>query len=331
MQARDVGFIKNWRKSDGIRFGRVRISPKDAEEFLEKERFTRGNINPLIEKYTRHMKNKTWEETNATIAFDTDCRLVDGHNRLSACVASGIPREFFVIIGIENSGVACIDCGKSRNLAQRLSAMESHKVNPKRVNILSRMIEVDGIEKGANTTPENRKPTNIPLTVFKEFEARYGDGVDFAINQLKKMKRHPNISSYAAIAKAYWCLDKYGVGIERLERFCAIFSTGMYNSLIKYETTALACRNDYFDAETGKKKASLKADIYAIPTYSKMAYYLNAFLRGSEISQTNSRKVMADPFTLPKPASDFLEDDGNLKSIVSKSIRERKYANVGAD
>jgi hypothetical protein len=105
----------------------------------------------------------------------------------------------------------------------------------------------------------------------------------------------------------------------------------MYNSLIKYETTALACRNDYFDAETGKKKASLKADIYAIPTYSKMAYYLNAFLRGSEISQTNSRKVMADPFTLPKPASDFLEDDGNLKSIVSKSIRERKYANVGAD
>jgi hypothetical protein len=320
----DINWMKNYKKLDGIVIRKMTITPEMAKEFLENEKFTRGTKKSLVKKYTRHMLNKTWAKTYQTISFDKNVRMIDGHHRCEASVASGMCFEACVVVGLEEGSAGYIDCGLSRSTDQRLSAISGEKVNQRRIRILTRMMQVDEFNKDKLSVSDQLYAGSISIEAIQKFDKLYGEGLDFAMNNLKS---HYHASIVSAVAKSYYSLDKYGVTVEKLKRFCEIFTTGLYDT--PYESTAAVCRNSFFDKNSHKKKADKKIDLYAIPVYAKMAYYLDAFLRGAVAN--GHRRLQSDPFVLPVPVSKIVKETNNLCSVVERSIRETVCASGTPD
>ncbi|MFA6661445.1 MAG: hypothetical protein WCS56_00260 [Bacilli bacterium] len=320
----NTDWMKNYKKSDGIVIKIMTITPEMASEFLENEKFTRGTKKALVKKYTRHMLNKNWAKTYQSISFDKNVRMIDGHHRCEASVASGMCFEACVVVGLEESSAGYIDCGMSRSTDQRLSAIRGEKVNQRRTRNLTRMMQVDGFSNDKMSVPDTLYAGSISIEAIKKFDKLYGEGLDFAMANLKS---HYHASIVAAVAKAYYNLDKYGVTVDKLERFCKIFTTGLYDT--PYESTAAVCRNSFFDKFSHKKKADKKIDLYAIPVYAKMSYYIDAFLNGIVVK--GQRRLQSDPFILSPSVSTIVKETNNLCSIVERSIRETVCASGKAN
>lgn len=320
----DTNWMKNYKKSDGIVIKIMTVTPEMAKEFLANEKFTRGTKKALVTKYTRHMLNKTWAKTYQTISFDKNMQMIDGHHRCEASAASGESFEACVVVGLEEGAAGYIDCGLSRSTDQRLSAINGEKVNQRRVRNLTRMMQVDGFNRDKMHVSDTLYANSISIEAIKKFDKLYGEGLDFAMTHLKG---YYHASIVAAVAKAYYSLDKYNVTVEKLARFCEVFTTGLYDT--PYESTAAVCRNSFFDKNSQKKKADKKIDLYAIPVYAKMSYYLDSFFRGTVAK--GHRRLQSDPFVLPTPVAKIVKETNNLSSVVERSIRETACASGKAD
>lgn len=62
------------------------------------------------------MKNDQFKVNGETIVFDSEGSLMDGHHRLEAVVASGVPAIFIVVRGIDRSTWTTMDSGTARSL-----------------------------------------------------------------------------------------------------------------------------------------------------------------------------------------------------------------------
>lgn len=312
----DSMWIKLWTKADGLRLGLATITPDMAREFLKAERYTRGTSAALVRRYARHFINKTWKITSQSLGFNSYGEMIDGHHRCEACVATGLSFDTIVVMGLEPSAAGYIDCGRSRSTNQRLSASSGEKVNQKRIQVLTRMIQVDNYTQNRPKSMEHLRINNIPLEAINKFERLYGHGIDFAFEHLKSSY---HCSMLASVAKAYYALNKYGMEIKDLERFCSIFVTGMYDSAKPHEFTAVVCKNRFFDL-SGRKKSDKTVDIQGLPVYLKMSYYLDAFFQGIVVN--GSGRIKYDPFPFAEPISKILKEDGDLYACVEKSIKE---------
>ncbi|MDQ0512562.1 hypothetical protein [Ancylobacter amanitiformis] len=99
----------------------IEIDPKTAREVLEKR--NKGNRPPKANKvnqFSGDMSSDRWGLTGDTIKFGTDGRLLDGQNRLAACIKSGKNFKTHVIFGIDPALFGRMDIGKPRNPADIL-------------------------------------------------------------------------------------------------------------------------------------------------------------------------------------------------------------------
>ncbi len=92
------------------------IDPKTAEQILSER--NKGNRPPKpnkVQQFSADMAKNRWGVTGDTIKFGTDGRLLDGQNRLSACVRSGKSIRTHVVFGIDPALFGRMDIGKPRN------------------------------------------------------------------------------------------------------------------------------------------------------------------------------------------------------------------------
>jgi hypothetical protein len=85
------------------------IYPRRAEKLLENNS---GNRNPkpnAIARYARYMKQRMWMLTGQPIIISDTGRLLDGQNRLFACIKSGIAFETVVVYGISDKAFKAMD------------------------------------------------------------------------------------------------------------------------------------------------------------------------------------------------------------------------------
>ncbi|HDO52072.1 MAG TPA: hypothetical protein ENH05_04970 [Rhizobiales bacterium] len=99
----------------------IKIDPQAAADILTSR--NKGNRPPKpnkVQQFSSDMENSRWGLTGDTIKFGTDGRLLDGQNRLSACVRSGKPFKTHVVFGIDPALFGRMDIGKPRNAADIL-------------------------------------------------------------------------------------------------------------------------------------------------------------------------------------------------------------------
>lgn len=99
----------------------IEIDPTAAEQILaERNNGNRPAKPNKVQQFSADMDNNHWGLTGDTIKFGSDGRLLDGQNRLSACVRSGQPFKTHVVFGIDPQLFGRMDIGKPRNAADIL-------------------------------------------------------------------------------------------------------------------------------------------------------------------------------------------------------------------
>ena len=101
------------------------ITPETASAWLDFNQHNRKPKSTRIPRYARDMKNGKWKLTGETVVFDEDGWLIDGQNRLMACVQADAPFETIVVRGIERDAQIAMDSGAPRRPADAL-AMKGH-------------------------------------------------------------------------------------------------------------------------------------------------------------------------------------------------------------
>lgn len=99
----------------------IDIDPSAAQEILSTR--NNGNRPPKpnkVQQFSDDMTKANWGVTGDTIKFGTDGRLLDGQNRLAACVRSGKSFCTHVVFGIAPELFGRMDIGKPRNSADVL-------------------------------------------------------------------------------------------------------------------------------------------------------------------------------------------------------------------
>lgn len=98
----------------------VWVTPALASEWLGANTRNRKKKVKKIEQYGRDMGRGKWPVTGQTIIFDWNGVLVDGQNRLQACVDSGASFRTIVVWGVDPEAFRHIDRGTPRSFADAL-------------------------------------------------------------------------------------------------------------------------------------------------------------------------------------------------------------------
>lgn len=85
----------------GLEVKVMQITPKIAKKWLEKNMNFRNVRASAVQRYSRDMSAGKWELNAETIKFDREGHLIDGQNRLEACVLADVPFRSLVAFEVE--------------------------------------------------------------------------------------------------------------------------------------------------------------------------------------------------------------------------------------
>lgn len=109
-----------------------KITPALAAHILETYNKGGGNRQPHGRRYDYQEKinGGGWVLTGQTIIMSSKATLLDGQNRLMACVAAGSPFECYIVFGISDpNAYAAIDDGKKRSPGDTLHSKSALNAN----------------------------------------------------------------------------------------------------------------------------------------------------------------------------------------------------------
>lgn len=102
----------------------VEFSPELASYILENHNIGNRSVKPThINRYAKSMSVDNWSLTGVPLLFSKDGILIDGQNRLSACVKANTPFMSHVVFGVDPDSHVHIDVGKVRNNADLFTKM----------------------------------------------------------------------------------------------------------------------------------------------------------------------------------------------------------------
>lgn len=92
------------------------ITPGTASELMARNTNNRRIKNRKIANYSRDMAAGKWNEDASDIKFDKDGQLLDGQNRLLACVEADVPFPTLVRTGLDPAARDHVDTGAARTI-----------------------------------------------------------------------------------------------------------------------------------------------------------------------------------------------------------------------
>jgi len=102
----------------------VQFSPELAEFILkEKNLGNRAQKVRQIRRYSEDMSHDNWSLTGQPIVFGNHGNLLDGQNRLAACVKANVPFTTHAVFGVEPKSFVHFDIGKNRNATDVFTIM----------------------------------------------------------------------------------------------------------------------------------------------------------------------------------------------------------------
>ena len=145
-----------------------RITPETAEMMLAKNI---RNRSPKREALVQAMKRGEWMMNGETIVFGDDGRLLDGQNRLMACVSSGATIDSVIVRGVKTESQLTMDQGIKRQFSDELRMRGMKDVN-KLQSITIGIMRTDEYGLGVRNNGLANRGITIPALV-KFFDDNY--------------------------------------------------------------------------------------------------------------------------------------------------------------
>jgi hypothetical protein len=149
------------------------ITPEDATNILARHNTKNRPVKPsAIRDYVRDISTNNWAVTGDTIKFAPSGRLLDGQNRLTACVQADKSIKTHVVFGIDEDYFRVLDVGRTRTPGDIL-----HIAGYTDVNRLASAIRNALILDGAYESKQTRQFR--PETLLKAIQNEYSDLLDY--------------------------------------------------------------------------------------------------------------------------------------------------------
>lgn len=110
----------DWRWLDRRVNTLTTVTPELAAQMLERNTNNRSPRKTKIAQFARDMQNDRWDPDASDLKFAKDGTLLDGQNRLMACIEAGVPFATLVRTGLEKATQRHVDTGTARTASDAL-------------------------------------------------------------------------------------------------------------------------------------------------------------------------------------------------------------------
>ncbi len=189
----------------------VLVTPELAAKWLAKmvkQRKIRPN---RLSCYVNSRKNGEWALTHQGIAFDTDDVLIDGQNRLTMVIKTGMPTPMFVVRNVPKIGCRHIDENLPRTAVDALRMSGDGDFSTSELSVVRVILSYPSSEPGSSMFSKEEYLRRI---------SKWSEHLAFA-NQHKGQSITRAVRALAARA------DAAGVDRDRLTLWCEILVSGM--------------------------------------------------------------------------------------------------------
>lgn len=196
----------------------VQFSPELALYILENLNVGNRSQKPRqIRNYAKDMTDNNWSLTGQPIVFGNHGQLLDGQNRLSACVRADVPFTTHAVFGVDNKSFVHFDIGKNRNSTDVFTIMKVPY--PRETGLTVRLLEAWN----------NGKTSTRGVQMSNDDLRKYYSGLDEKVLELaiKSAKKVNQTTSYpiAHLATLFYIVAKKN-DMETVKSFLNDLATG---------------------------------------------------------------------------------------------------------
>ena len=155
------------------------VTPALARQYLENNPINRRPSEAKIREYARDMENGNFLFSGHTVCFSSEGKLLDGQQRLMACVKANASFFTIVVRGLSEEVIKVIDSGKKRTYADQLK-MDGY-TNPASLASAVKMLALIG-----QMNPKDSGFTITQLNSVFEKHPQIAESVNFCKGTFKK-------------------------------------------------------------------------------------------------------------------------------------------------
>lgn len=260
-----------------------RITPDVAEKMLT---MNTRNRDPKKEPLARAIVNGEWHLNGASIVFSDDGILLDGQNRLMACIKTGIPIDSVVVRGISTVAQTTMDVGVKRGVTDYLK-MHGYPNYTLLGSIGSSVMRADviGIDGSVNV---HGTGTLTVMEVCRFVDANYNGRLRRLVSPVQRtMKRFKGVHSIT-IAPLY-------------DRFVSVSEDdfdGFVERLLSSDSscTAIKLLSDRLDSNARETTGKLTQRVIS----ALFIKAWNAYMMGADVKALRFRQGGNSPEAFPK-------------------------------
>lgn len=129
------------------------VTPAKARQYLATAEPLRKPDERTVGAYAATMKAGAWVVNGQPIIFDTGGRLIDGMQRLSACVQADVPLTTLVARGVHGDTLHTIDQHRARSYVAVLEARGTYRRPASLVRLMGKLIRIENGTLGLSAAP----------------------------------------------------------------------------------------------------------------------------------------------------------------------------------
>lgn len=255
-----------------VQVNKFQMTPGKAKELLELNTRNRKASDAAISLYARDMKSETFNLSGSTICVSDTGVLLDGQQRLMACIRANKPFWTILVEGLPEEAMLTIDSGKKRTYADRLK-INGHE----NATNLAATVKMLGLI--ANKNPKDTGYSVSELDAILDKHPRVSESVSFCKKTFYKSDNLLSGIHYIATKTGYQ---------EQADEFIKTWKDGQIN----YDHDPVVyVRNRLIQDQTRLKKMT---------TVSRMRLIMLSWHKFKTYSELKSAKLGSQDFFMDR-------------------------------
>lgn len=288
---------KFWESDVPAAIGPLTITPEVAAEMLGANKVNRRKKDLRIDRYARDMMNGSWRLTGQTVQFSRSGRLLDGQNRLMACIKDGVPFKTFVCVGLDDDAMIAIDKGAPRSFADDLTISGYRRASrlAAAVSAIYRYTQTDDI--GALSAQAQR----LSMSSDEGFEVlKEHPGIESTMGELGRRERLSKVAPMSV-------MDSFAYVVGRVHHDdMAYFFDRIGNPVgLKEGSPILALISASEGDSIKRKRIGVRGGLNSRYKVALLTKAWNAYMEGRPVSKLSYRAGGARPEDFPQLPDEY--------------------------
>lgn len=288
---------KFWESDVPATIGPLTISPEVAVEMLESNTANRRRKDIKIDRYARDMMNGSWRLTGQSVQFSRSGRLLDGQNRLMACIKAGVPFQTFVSVGLDDDAMISIDKGTSRSFADDLTILGYSNANrlAAAVSAIYRYMLTDDVAALAAQTQRVSMSSDEGFEVLKEHP-----GIESTMGELGRREKLSKVAPMSV-------MDSFAYIVGRVHHDDMVyFFDRIGNPVGLKEGSPILALISACDSDSIKRKRiGVRGGLNSQYKVALLTKAWNAYMEGRPVSKLSYRAGGARPEDFPQLGDEY--------------------------